>query len=68
MDIKLNAQLSAYGKLPSPKACNVDTITKEEIDSLFGKPLPPKDPEVKPTFVRDEEVITYEDIDSLFRG
>lgn len=37
MDIKLNAKLSAYGKLPSPKACNTSTITKEDIDSLFDK-------------------------------
>ena len=67
MDIKLNAKLSAYGKLPSPKACNSDTITKEDIDSLFGKPLPPQPEVTKPTFIRDAEVISYEDIDSLFK-
>lgn len=66
MNIKLNAKLSAYGKLPSPKSCNIDTITKDDIDSLFGKPTPPELPDQKPTFVVCEETVTKEDIDSLF--
>lgn len=66
MDIKLNAKLSAYAKIPSPKACTTDTVTKEEIDTLFDKES------VTPTVVLEssacnECVVTEADIAALFR-
>lgn len=67
MDIRLSAKLSAYGKLPSPKSCIVDTVTHEEIDTLFGESLPETPPSNSPVFVKKQDV-TKEDIDSLFKG
>ena len=66
MDIRLNARLSAYGKFPPADCgCSVDTVTKEEIDSLFGGTLPPVTP--KPQIVNCTTAeVTYADIDSLF--
>lgn len=66
MDIKLNAKLSAYAKIPSPKACTTDTVTNEDIDTLFGKES------VTPSVVLDnsvctECVVTEADIAALFR-
>ena len=66
MDIKLNAKLSAYAKIPSPKACTADTVTNEDIDTLFGKGS------VTPTvdlnnIVCSECDVTEADIAALFR-
>lgn len=68
MDIKLNARLSAYGKLPSPKSCNVDTVTHEEIDSLFDKTTLTQTP-AQNSFpvVTSSSTVTHEEIDLLFK-
>ena len=69
MDIRLNAKLSAYGKFPpAVPSCSVDTVTKEEIDSLFGDPSSVVKPEVtKPTMVTcSSKEVSYADIDALF--
>lgn len=71
MDIRLNARLSAYGKFPPANCgCSADTVTKEEIDSLFGETTTPTIPPSgnAPTFVTcPSKDVTHEDIDSLFK-
>lgn len=56
MDIKLQAKLSAYSKIELPVCPGSDTesITKEQIDSLFDDNTQPKR-------------VPNEAIDSLFR-
>ena len=66
MDIKLNAKLSAYAKIPSPKACTIDTVTNEDIDKLFGKGLETPTVDVDNS-VCNECVVTEADIAALFR-
>lgn len=65
MDIKLKARLSAYARIPSPRACVIDTVTNEEIDSLF-QDIPE---DLLPTDITmcSEDVVSEEDIDTLFR-
>lgn len=62
MDIRLNAKLSAYGKLPSPKACNVDTVTEEDIDSLFDSTV--QTPVINNTM--NTQTVSNSEIDLLF--
>lgn len=65
MDIKLRARLSAYSKVDSINgSCDMDPITKGQIDSLFGDDtssiVPP------PAYV-DPNVVSHAQIDSLFK-
>ena len=67
MDIRLNAKLSAYGRIPSPKAgCDADLVTKEDIDSLFGKSVEVVEPTIINTAVNNTNAVSFSDIDSLF--
>lgn len=70
MDIKLKARLSAYSRFPhsiSDKQCPNDTVTKEDIDSLFGKSesIQPK-PTTTVNYYCGNDTVSTEDIDSLF--
>lgn len=68
MDIRLNAKLSAYGKIPTPvkPGCDVDEVTHEDIDSLFGKTV--QSNKATSTIVTNTSTdVTHADIDSLFK-
>lgn len=71
MDIKLKARLSAYSRFPhsaADKQCPNETVTKEDIDSLFGNSssIQP-DTKVTPTIYCGSETVSAADIDSLFK-
>ena len=62
MDIKLRARLSAYSKLHGviPEECDHESVTNEEIDSLFdGSVIPPME--------ENSCAVSYTEIDSLFK-
>ena len=63
MDIRLNAKLSAYGKVSPPKACSADTVTHEDIDSLFEKTNTSKS--LKP-IASNNSTVSTDEIDLLF--
>ena len=66
MDIRLNARLSAYSKTNAgkPMPCGEETITKADIDSLFGGES--IDSFIPVTSNNSCDVISFKDIDSLF--
>ena len=68
MDIRLNAKLSAYGKIPTPvkPECDVDEVTHEDIDSLFGK-IAQSNKETPTVVTTTSTDVTHADIDSLFK-
>lgn len=59
MDIRLNAKLSAYSKVPAPEGCcSKGTVSNEDIDKLFAEES------YTPTPVNNR--ISNTDIDKLF--
>ena len=74
MDIKLKARLSAYSKFPKTSStdpsnpdCDVDVVTKEDIDSLFDSSAKHVTNTTKVTSNScNSDIVTFEDIDSLF--
>lgn len=68
MDIRLNARLSAYGRIPVPSkpGCTVDEVTKEDIDSLFDESILPATKK-EPIYIDTTATVSHADIDALFR-
>lgn len=63
MDIRLNARLSAYGKVSPPKACTAETVTNEDIDLLFKEDITAPSVDMLTT---NNKTVSKEEIDLLF--
>lgn len=65
MNIKINAKLSAYSKLHGfvHDTCEHEIVSPEMVDTLFDENAP-----IVPTPSGSDRTVSFEDIDSLFRG